>query len=80
MKKAVDKLVELTLEKFEGEKTIRFACLHANAPQEAQDLLEKIKLNLNVEYIQDAVLTEVSPVIGTHTGPGTIGVTYQLGM
>ena len=80
MKKAIDRLVELILERFEGQKTIRFACLHANAPAEAQDLLDKIREKVNVEFIQDSVLTEVSPVIGTHTGPGTIGITYQVGM
>ncbi len=80
MKKAIDRLVELALERFDGQKTIRFACLHANAPDEAQDLLNKIREKVNVEFVQDSVLTEVSPVIGTHTGPGTIGITYQIGM
>ena len=80
MKKAIDKLVELTLERLDGHKTVQLACLHANAPDEAQDLLDKICKKVNVECIQDSVVTEVSPVIGTHTGPGTIGITYQIGM
>jgi fatty acid-binding protein DegV len=28
----------------------------------------------------EAVLSEVSPVIGTHIGPGTIGLAYSTGV
>jgi len=78
MKKAVYKLVELTLQKFEGHKAIHLACLHANAPEDAHNLLNKLTDKINSDNVIDAVCTEVSPVIGTHIGPGTIGVTYHL--
>jgi fatty acid-binding protein DegV len=28
----------------------------------------------------ETIMTEISPVIGTHTGPGTIGVAYLIDM
>ena len=80
MKKAIDRLVELALEKFKDQDTIRYAILHANAPEEANNLLERIRKELDVHKVHEAVCTEVSPAIGTHTGPATIGVTYQVGI
>ncbi len=75
--RAYARLVELVEERIAGRSPVRLAVLNAAAEAEAQELLclaqEKIAA---VEVIN----TGVSPVIGTHTGPGTVGIAYMAGM
>src|SRR5205814_1214739 len=49
----------------------RLAVLHANAPQEAAALCARC-----AELVRDRALpvVNVTPVIGTHVGPGAVGV------
>lgn len=76
-KKAQDRLLELVTEKAKGKSLIRLAALHANAPEDAQALLNRaIKELTTVENI----LTEVSPVVGNHAGPGVVGLAYMEGI
>lgn len=75
--KALDRVLELIVEATKGKTPIRIATLHANAPQEARELLEKVNKVLNVT---ENIFSEVSPVIGTHAGPGTVGLAYMAGM
>jgi DegV family protein with EDD domain len=71
--KAVNHIVELVHDQCKGKKNVHLATLHANAEQEAKELLKTAGLGLNVV---ESVLSEVSPAIGTHTGPGTVGLAY----
>ena len=75
--KALDRVLELIVEATKGKTPIRIATLHANAPQEARELLEKVNKILNAT---ENIFSEVSPVIGTHAGPGTVGLAYMAGM
>ena len=75
--KAIDRVLEIVVEKTKGKASIHLATLHANAPQEAKDLLERASKELNPV---EALLTEVSPVVGNHAGPGTVGLAYMAGM
>ena len=75
--KALDRVLELIVEATKGKTPIRIATLHANAPQEARELLEKVNKVLNAT---ENIFSEVSPVIGTHAGPGTVGLAYMAGM
>ncbi|MGA2489558.1 MAG: DegV family protein [Anaerolineales bacterium] len=53
------------------------AMLHANAEAEAKSALAAAAARLNpVEQIQ----ASVSPAIGSHAGPGTVGLAYMAGM
>ncbi len=76
-RKALNRLLELVGENVQGKSPVRLATLHANAPQEARDLLERASEMLNPV---ESIFSEVSPVIGTHTGPGTVGLAYMAGM
>lgn len=80
LSKASDRLVELFLEQAQGHKTVRLGFLHAKAEEEAAALMEKVRQRIPASMINEAILAEVSPTIGTHTGPGTIGIAYMLGM
>ncbi len=71
--KAVKHLIELVHEQCKGKSNVHLATLHANAEAEAKELLKTAGQGLNVV---ESLLSEVSPAIGTHTGPGTVGLAY----
>jgi DegV family protein with EDD domain len=75
--KAMKRLVDLVGERTGGKKPLMIAALHANAPGEAEKLLAMAKEQYNPEM---AVITAVSPSVGTHTGPGTLGFGYMSGV
>lgn len=75
--KALDRVIELVAEQVKGKSPIRLATLHANAEQEARAVLQKASEQLQAT---ESIFSEVSPVIGTHAGPGTIGLAYMAGM
>ncbi len=76
-KRSLARLVELVKERTAGKQPLRLAVLHANAPEEAQEVLDQAIRELSPI---ESLLSEVSPVIGTHAGPGTIGLAYMAGM
>ncbi len=80
MNKAVDKVIELLKEKVGNQTPVRIAIQHGNAYEEAESLLVKVTNSFPKGDIAEAVIADVSPVIGTHTGPGVIGVSYMAGM
>jgi DegV family protein with EDD domain len=75
--KAIERLVDLVAADTGGRTPVRLATLHANAESEARTALEYAANKLNPV---EQVLTSVSPVIGSHTGPGTVGLAYMAGM
>ena len=76
-KKSLNRLVELVEERVGGKQPIRLATLHANAAEEARELLKDASARLSAE---ESVFSEVSPAVGAHTGPGTIGLAFMAGM
>jgi len=72
--KALERVLELTTQKIQGKANIRIATLHANAEQEARQILERASKALNAV---ESILSSVSPVVGTHAGPGTVGLAYM---
>ena len=75
--KAHDRVLELVVEKVAGRSPVRLATLHANAADDAKALLARAEQALNPV---ESVFTEVSPTVGTHAGPGTIGLAFLAGM
>jgi len=75
-RKAVDRVMDIIVERATGKSPIRLATLHANAPEEAAALLEKCKQRLGAV---EAIMCEVSPTVATHAGPGTVGLAYCAG-
>lgn len=80
MAKATDRLLDLLVDRIGHRRPIRLATLHANAPELAAELLEKACQRFNPGDIKEAFSTDVSPVVGTHSGPGTVGICYMVGM
>lgn len=75
--KALERVLELVIEKTRGKSPVRLATLHASAEDEARILLDKATKELDAT---ESILTTVSPVVGTHAGPGTVGLAYMAGM
>ncbi|RPI77689.1 MAG: DegV family protein [Chloroflexi bacterium] len=76
-KKSLERLLEIIEERTAGKQPVRLATLHANARAEACDLIARANGNLNAV---ETIISEVSPVVGTHAGPGTVGLAYMAGM
>lgn len=72
-KKALDRIVELIVERTQGHENIRLATLHADNPETAQFVLDNA---LEKIPAVEQVFSEVSPVLGTHAGPGAVGLAY----
>lgn len=68
-KKSVDRLFEI-IKSHLTKPMNNVAVCHGAALEEAQELLERIKKHGNVGEV---LIGHVSPVIGVHTGPGTLG-------
>jgi len=76
-KKSLQRLVELVVERTANRQPVRLATLHANAEADAREILAMASSQLSAV---ESILSEVSPVIGTHAGPGTVGLAYMAGM
>jgi len=75
--KALNRLIELVEESVAGKQPVRLACMHANSETEARALLTQAESRI---HPVETMLGDVSPVIGTHAGPGTIGLAYMAEM
>jgi DegV family protein with EDD domain len=75
--KAIERMIDLVVQRVAGRTPVRLATLHANAETEARAALNTAALRLQPI---ETVFASVSPVIGTHAGPGTIGLAFMAGM
>ena len=68
--KAMDRLVDIAWERYQGAPLL---CLLAqsNDPAAAQLFQEKMVARLNLTEI---IVCELGPVVGTHGGPGIVGL------
>lgn len=78
--KAQARLIELIQEKVGHRKPVRLSVLHANAEAEALAFMERLQQAFPVSDVAEIVCTSISPVLGTHTGPGALAVAYLAGM
>ncbi len=71
--KVMDKLLELMDERVNNSSPLHVSVIHSDSPREAEQLEQKVVAKYKpVELIR----SEVTPVIGTHTGPGTLGLAF----
>ena len=69
-RKATERLIQLAVEQADG-KPVMVGVLHANALEEAKNLQKQLFEQLDCTQIE---IYDLSPVIGAHVGPGTIGL------
>ena len=71
-KRAMQRLLYIMRQRSEG-KPICVNLMHANAPEEA----ERLKADILSRFdCLEFYVTDFTPVIGTHTGPGSIGLSF----
>ncbi|MCJ7625600.1 MAG: DegV family protein [Anaerolineaceae bacterium] len=75
-KKAVERMLDMVEARIAGKNTLRLGVIHANAPESAQRLMEQAVEKFKDYNIVDKIIAGVSPAIGTHVGPGTVGLAF----
>lgn len=72
-RKAIETLFQVIEEQVSGADRVHMAVIHVAAPDEAARLAEKVEARFQpVEMIH----AECGPVVGTHAGPGTLGIAF----
>lgn len=74
-KKAIARLLELVARDIDGCEHVRIATFHAAADEDKLKLMAHAVDRFNPV---ETVITYVSPVVGAHTGPGTLSIAYQV--
>jgi DegV family protein with EDD domain len=77
--KSLDRLVDLVQQRVIGKKPIHLAVLHANAETEAHGLLDKVEHLVGMDRVCEVITSHITPVLGTHFGPGTLAIAYMVG-
>ena len=71
---AVRRMVEI-MEQQVGSNPVHAAVVHADALEEAERLKEELASRF---HCLELLLTEFTPVMGAHTGPGVLGVVFYM--
>lgn len=71
--KAMDEFIQYVLNKV-GQKPVRIVVAHGHAEDAALKLKDLVLRSLNV--VGDVTVSEVGPVLGVHTGPGALGMSF----
>lgn len=71
-RRAVRRMVEF-LARDVGSRPVHLAVMHAAAVEEAEQLHQELSASF---HCVESFITEFTPVMGTHTGPGVLGVSY----
>jgi len=72
-KKGVAELLGITEERLGGKRMAEGAVVHVDCLEEGQELLEMVKDRFDPGNLY---LSDVSPVVGTHVGPGGLGLAF----
>ncbi|GIO55454.1 DegV family protein [Paenibacillus cineris] len=70
-KKALARILERFREDLGGVQNINVAVGHTADPASAEPVLEDLSRDFR---LQEVILTNIGPVVGTHVGPGTLAV------
>ncbi|OGO09517.1 MAG: hypothetical protein A3K46_08360 [Chloroflexi bacterium RBG_13_60_9] len=75
--KATERMLDLVEQRIGNRRPLRLSPLHAASPAEAQALMKAAQDRFHPD---ECILSEVSPAIGAHVGPGTIGIAWCAGI
>ena len=76
-RRALNRLVELLEERIRDRSPVHLAAVHANAQAVAKELLEMAGSRIKAV---ETTIAEVSPAVGVHLGPGTVGLAFMAGV
>ena len=71
--KAVERLLTILKEDIETLGVDKIVVSHINAIDQAKKLAERIKEFISI----DVIISSIGPVIGSHVGPGAVGIIYR---
>lgn len=72
-RRAVRRLLDLMGQRVGASQTVHAAVLHCDVPDEAEALAEQVAARFDCVEL---LTTDAGPIIGTHAGPGTLGVVF----
>ena len=75
-KKSLQRMLELVERDITGRDPVRISTFHAAAEEDCDALMAEAVARF---YPIETIKTFVSPVIGSHTGPGTVSIAYMAG-
>ena len=76
-KKALDRIIKLVGDGINGQTPVRISVFHALDLETANVLMERCQKEF---HPVELILSEVSPVVGAHVGPGTVSIAWMAGM
>lgn len=72
-KKSIQTMVSLLQEDAAGKQNLHVSIFHGVAEEDAQAIKESVSGSLQPAMV---VMSKLSPALGVHTGPGTVGIAY----
>ena len=75
-RKSMQRMLEMVDRDIAGREPIRISTFHAAAEKDCDRLMQEA---VGRFYPIETIQTYVSPVIGSHTGPGTLSIAYMAG-
>ncbi len=72
--RAVRRMLEM-LQRDAGDRPVHVAVIHAGVPEQAEELKQEVERRVQCAEL---FVTEFTPVMGTHTGPGVLGLAYYV--
>jgi DegV family protein with EDD domain len=74
MNRAQQTMIDLALKHVSDISKARFLVMHTNAPELANDIVERLRARLGEQKPLMLEILEAGPVIATHGGPGAVGI------
>ena len=79
-KKAIKRIIEIAQEKIGGRRPIHFCVIQVEADEDAALVHTELEKLYQPKEIAEMMEVSLSPVLGTHTGPGLIAISFLAGM
>jgi DegV family protein with EDD domain len=74
-KRSLTRLPEFVLERIDASQPLRVSVMHGMVPEDAEFVFSEMRRKANVI---EEVNTLVGPVVGTHAGPGVLGLSVHV--
>lgn len=70
-KRSLNEITKRALREFSEEKWVLVSIIHSLSLSESKQIMRKLQQKLNMV---ESIITECTPVVGAHTGPGLVGI------
>jgi len=69
--RSLQRLCDASWQRLDPQRTTRLAVIHGHCQEDAEQVADMLKA---IHHPSELLITELGPVVGTHGGPGIIGV------